>query len=999
MSRPIEAYRQTPAELPLETPPPVAPPVAEGAAVPEGVNPEVQAAVDDVIGPDATRAQRDAAYAQMQQYYDAVASGGDFTGIDPATFRVNTIRALTEAGIPTRFRPEVVAAVDAAIHDTNSSIGGVYLPGATAEQVLAAYQQIEDYVDTVGGLGDAGITAEALPRRTEELLREQGIPTKASAAADYVEDALAGWDDMSQEERLDAVVEASARLEQQTAGLDADAAATIASVALAPIEARIGDIEVAGAFVDAELAPAWTSLATVADRIGGTPQGDAAVNRIADALYASGGGPGNFNLLAPLREQGVGLGVFLRMAEIADSRYTEGATDLFMREIASALDSYVDNGAKPAVEAYSEHTSELNWLLQNLGPGATPEALQQATQDYIDANPGWQERHDELQAEVARQGALLLQQIDALRNLPPGLQDAFGDDAQARIKSLLEGTETGFAIATAAGSDPEAIADLDLPEMVGFADTLGLSDSGLGVVKALATAHVQHNVLGSLANLDTSDPAALAHARAQIATLRNPTIATALGLDPSQLGDLDAAVDELQRTLPQAGETLSQADVEARLARLNSQLDQLDAFHNSQPLGQVFRGIGVAAGVASLWGATSGFIDDPSLEGAVQTLAGAAGLSTAVGDLATGLGAIPETSVWARFSASTTFGKVLGTVGLGLGLVGVVDSLSQGDLAQAGIGAVGVGGGALALFGTASWAGPVGVAIGLVAAAASFGLGIFRANEAEGELEDASRPFLESLGFDEEAAGILSDFSGDGYSSVGVLMQYGSARGLSHDEVVAWVNSLPGQQLENLRDVLNYVADDLEGKYGDFATTTGDGARFDDATYAQLVEDNGGHLLAGELPPESATQFDTALEAMDIELPWQPYGPPAPAPTATELDDEAAEILDGADGAVAVLERYGELRGLDRDQTTGWINAIPTEELERLRTVLEFAHEDLDGASLAEEAPDDARFGDEEFTEIVETEGNLGHLLSGDLVPLSAKQIDAVLEAYGFEVP
>lgn len=868
MSRPIDAYRQSPAELPQQSPPPPATtPAAEEAAVPEGVNPEVQAAVDDVIDPAATAEQRTAAYEDVQQYYDAAASGGDFTGIDPATLRVNAIRTLTDAGIPTRFRPEVVAAVDQTIHAYDTSINGVHLPGATPEQVLAAYQQVEDYVDGVGGLGDAGITAEALPARTEQLLRENAVPTVATAAADYVGDALDGFDDMSDEEQIAALVEASERLERMTADVDPETAAIIAEQALRPIEDRIGDIEVAGVMVDGMLAPAWTSLATVADRVAGTARGDAIVNRLADALYESGGGPGNFNLLAPLREQGVGLGLFLRMAEVADARYGEGATDVFMREVNTALDDFVGNGVQPAIDAYSEHTAELNWLLQNLGPGATPEMLQQATQAYIDANPGWQERHDELQAEVARQGGLLLQQIEALRNLPPGLREEYGDDAEAQIKELLEDPETGFAIATAAGTNPESIAELDLPDMVDFAGTLGLTDSGLNVVKALATAHVQHNVLGSLANLDPSDPSALANARAQIATLRNPSIATALGIDPSQLDQLDTAVDELQRTLPQAGETLSQADVEARLARLNTQLDQLSAFHNSQPLGQVFRGIGVAAGVASLWGATSGFIDDPSLEGAVQTLAGAAGLSTAVGDLATGLGAIPETSVWARFSASTTFGKVLGTVGLGLGLVGVVDSLSEGDLAQAGIGAVGVGGGALALFGTASWAGPVGVVIGFAAAAASFGLSIFRANEAEGELEDASRPFLESLGFDEEAADILSDFSGEGYSSVGLLMRYGESRGLTAVETVAWINDIPGEELGRLRDILNYVADDIDGKYADFPATTSDDARFNDEEYAQVARDNPGHLVLGELPPESAAQLDIALEVLGITVP------------------------------------------------------------------------------------------------------------------------------------
>jgi hypothetical protein len=818
MNRPVEGFPRSPIQLPSDTPAPAPIKAEQDAGVPEGVNEQVQAAVDDVVDPDITPEQRATAYEKVQQYYDAAASGGDFTGYDPDTLRVTAIYAINEAGIATRFRPEVIAAVDQVIDDTNSSIGGVYLEGATSAQVLEAYEQVQ--------AGTAGLAAEALPARAEQLLRDAGIPTVATMATKYVEDALAGFDDMNDQERIDALVEASGRLEQMTAGVDPETAAIITGQALQPIEARMDDVRLAGSLVDQEWAPAWASLATVADRVGGTAQGDALLTRIGNALYDSGGGPGNFSLLSPLREQGIGLGLFLRMAEIADDRYTDGASGIFLREVNSALDTYVEKKVQPAIDAYAEHTSELNWLLQNLGRGATPEMLQQATQDYIDANPGWQEEHDRLQADVAREGGALLQQIQALRNLPSGLQDSFGDDATARIKSLLEDPATGFAIATAAGTDPDAVAGLDLPDMVGFADTLGLTDSGLNVVKSLASAHVQHNVLGSLADLDPSDPAALANARAQIATLRDPAIATALGLDPSQLGDLDTAVDELQRTLPQNGETLSQADVDARLTRLNNRLDQLEAFHNSQPLGQVFRGIGVAAGVASLWGSTTGFIDDPSLEGGVKLLADAAGLSTAVGDLATGLGAIPETSAWARFSASATLGKVLGTVGIGLGLVGVVDSLSKGDLAQAGIGAVGLGGGALALFGTASWAGPVGVAIGFIAAAASFGLGIFRANEAEAELEDASRQFLQSLGYDAEAAKVLSDFSGDGHSSVSLLHQYAEQKGYDlanpadNAAFVDWINEMDPGTLTELRDALNHVIDDYDGDAGKLGSDT-----------------------------------------------------------------------------------------------------------------------------------------------------------------------------------
>ena len=815
MTHTIDGYGQQAPRI--DPPPPPPPPPPEPEPVPEHVNEQSQQAVDETIAEDATAEQRTEAYEEAQQYYDMISSGGDFTGVSDAEMQLAAISRMEENGIPTRFDSEVVAAAGQTVKPYTSTTQGVTLQGATAEQRMDAINLVQEYVDGVGGIGDAGINADALPGRADQILRDAGIPTRSSTTTEFVEEALDGFDDMNDQERIEALGEASNRLEGAIDGMGPEVAAIIVDQALAPIEARMDQVELGGSMVDQMWTPAWTSLATIADQVGGTSRGDALTSRIADAFLDSAGGPGNFQMLAPLREQGAGLELFLEIAAAADANYGEGASGLVMREVERAMDSFVDNELQPALDDYTEHTSELTWLVQNLGPAATPEQLEQVVNEYIESNPGWQETHDELQAQLAGHGGALLQQIAAMQDLPAGLEDGYGADFQARIKEMLEDPETGFAIATAAGTDPESIAELDLPGMVTFASGLGLTNKGLGVVKSLASAHVQQNVVDPLANLDVNDPASIAQARAQIGTLRNPAIATALGLDPSQLGDLDSAVDALQDVLPQNGEVLSQADLESRLTQLDETLEGLGAFDRSQPLGQVFRGIGVAAGVASLWGSASDLISDPSLDAGVRVLTDAAGLAVSTGDLATGLGMIPEGSAWSRFSASQTLGKVLGTVGIGLSLVGVADNLSNGDLAQAGLGLAGVGGSALALFGGSAWAGPVGVTIGLIAAAGSFGLSIHRANEAEAELEGASAPFLQSIGFSESAAEILSDFSGDGYSALTLLAEYAQHKGYNladpadQQEFVDWINGMDADLLGELRNNLNHVIDGYEG--------------------------------------------------------------------------------------------------------------------------------------------------------------------------------------------
>ena len=143
-------YRLPPEDTPVSTPPAAAPATNEGVQ-----SADVRAAVDATISPNATDAQRQAAYEELQGYVDRVAEGGDYEVIDDASMRSLAISVLRQESIPTIYRPEVLDAVDREIS-----------PTASTEQRLEAYRTIQEYVDTVGGIGDAGIIAEALPGRT-----------------------------------------------------------------------------------------------------------------------------------------------------------------------------------------------------------------------------------------------------------------------------------------------------------------------------------------------------------------------------------------------------------------------------------------------------------------------------------------------------------------------------------------------------------------------------------------------------------------------------------------------------------------------------------------------------------------------------------------------------------------------------------------------------------------------------------------------------------------
>lgn len=169
-------YYDRPAEQPVAT----TTPVAAGTPPVTGTQSEdVIAAVDDTLSPDATPEQRQAAYEALQGVVDRAASGGDYEVIQPDSMRYLALYALRQESIPTKYSDEVLAAVDQELS-----------PSASPEQQLEAYETIQEYVDLVGGIGDAGITAEALPTRTAALLAEAGLPTVAQDATAEAERIL-----------------------------------------------------------------------------------------------------------------------------------------------------------------------------------------------------------------------------------------------------------------------------------------------------------------------------------------------------------------------------------------------------------------------------------------------------------------------------------------------------------------------------------------------------------------------------------------------------------------------------------------------------------------------------------------------------------------------------------------------------------------------------------------------------------------------------------------
>jgi hypothetical protein len=149
----------------------VAPEALPGAAVDlladaglPTVTKDVVSAVDQVIGPDASFDQRIAGYRAVAGYVEQVGGVSD-QGITAEALPAQAAQMLRHAGTDVRLRPEVI-----------TSVNGLLADGATAADREAAYATVQRYVDQVGGIGDAGILADALPLKAAHLLADTGNP-------------------------------------------------------------------------------------------------------------------------------------------------------------------------------------------------------------------------------------------------------------------------------------------------------------------------------------------------------------------------------------------------------------------------------------------------------------------------------------------------------------------------------------------------------------------------------------------------------------------------------------------------------------------------------------------------------------------------------------------------------------------------------------------------------------------------------------------------------
>ncbi|WP_104201709.1 LysM peptidoglycan-binding domain-containing protein [Billgrantia saliphila] len=690
--------------------------------------------------------------------------------------------------------------------------------------------------------------------RADAPERVQNALDRSSEARELVDDAAA-WvaEPLSGElEGADTperrTLETIERLDTLTEALGPELVSEVVDALVDEIEAaNQGDLQ---AYGGAMAGPNGTALLMpILDRIAGTEAGDRATSRLAEQL------PVDMNTVRNEMHEAVSSGEAIPSLalEIASLEGVEGFRD----EVFSAVEQFRDHTVAGQAEDYHGHLDELSFLILNGGAAMSEEQLEAAIDDYIASNPDWEVEFEALQERLADSGAGLLKQIEQLQTLP----DDVRADHQSRIDALLDDPNAQLSVSTAFQERPELVSGEAGDALIESFNELGITrDHPLAV--NLAGAYLRENVIVPAADIDPSDPQSLADAQAGLdeALRDNPQLAELLGVTEQELDSIASAFDDL---VPEFTDDFDSQRYAIDVARnLNNTLDKIDGVFRESPYNRGFRASALAIVGSGLANAMQAYGEAPSLRGALQVSIETARVGV---DGAQLVDALLNPAEGSRITHGLKLGgKFVHLFGAGLAGADALARLSQGDVLGAGLNAAVAGGVGFAVFSSSSLAGPVGFGIATLATLVQFGRDAYQTAQHNSRFEtQTTADFLMHAGFSEEAAQVLIDQSGEGYSAVPLLIRYGELHGLTPEQTVAWVNSIP--QGENGATMLSALRDNLHNSLDAF---DGDITQFRaHADGFELASPSLGESRSGSLTPKSQFELDAILPQLGIESP------------------------------------------------------------------------------------------------------------------------------------
>ncbi|HMG49215.1 MAG TPA: LysM peptidoglycan-binding domain-containing protein [Inquilinus sp.] len=657
------------------------------------------------------------------------------------------------------------------------------------------------------------------------------------------------------------------RLDQLTAGTDKTLATRLMTAAVPKIEAANQDSLHGPTGTQLQTGPDGARLLMqVTSRIAGTPDGDAAIQRLAQI--------GFYDRDAVRNAIGAGENPAYALA-LADG----GGTQVFQDDVLAGVDQFRGQVGRD-IDAADKNRLELDWRSANYQGAMTPDQLDSAVAAFKRDNPDWETKQAALDQAVATDGEKLLTQIQALQSLPPGLAGQQGA-ADARVRQILDDPKAMRAMQQAMQANPGM---LDSPATQATIGSLArLSDRGRKLAEEAATQWARRALSDALNPTASGQPQNIAQVKATI-TRFETTGARILGMSDV---DVRKATALLQGALPQPGET--EADVQRRLSTLDQKLEQLvsregiKSFGRREKLGQLFRGIGFAAAAVTLTQSAPKAFADPNVRNVLKASADAAGLSQKSIELMSAVGILGDDNKAVKLlgGSDRPLVKGLGVFGAIFDLANAGDAFERGDVPSGTLYLASATGTVIAALGTGTMAGPVGLTIVVASVIGQMVWGqISKVRESNRFMNDTSAEFLRFAGFDDGPAHALVDQSGEGYSPVPLLVKYAEVKGYDltkPDQQKAftdWINAMPADRLATLRDNIHHTLDAAKGDVGKFGKTDAGDSGYADVNHRPSVNAGRGGTVSqpsvadrirdGDAAPASAAQLDIALGVLGL---------------------------------------------------------------------------------------------------------------------------------------
>ncbi len=616
-------------------------------------------------------------------------------------------------------------------------------------------------------------------------------------------------------------------------------------------------------------------LALIAERIGGTSDGDKAVTRFAAIGFAQRDGIGD---AVAAGAKGTYVAEVSRQGGVDDALLTDS--------IIGPNKTKVDADVK----ALAEHSAELAWLVDNDGKGMTDDELQNAIAKYPDhKGETWKAEDARLRQQLSDDGTEL---IDRLMKLQKTLPAATFENAMTVI--VKKDPSASLAISTALKNNPDLAKEPKSSAVVDFLTSVKIGDLARKYTGELASSILRSKVLDKLKGIKLSDPESVQKAKQAIESLRTETFAKLIGVSGDKKA-LDKAVNAVQKAVDEMAAccTENAADMKSAtvvaLKSLDDDLDQIamqklsnnitndasivKAFAKNTLAGQMLRGVAVVLAAANAYGSASNASDKKDVQSIVKASLDAVGFAQRTADLGVGLGTVSKTSLLGKFGGEWKIVKAASMGELIMGVSAALDAVSAirsfgglgvpQDTTAGIISATSAVGGMMSMtpaLGAAAWAGPVGLGIVAVSVAGKI---VYQGSKDAHKFEHASKAFLKDGGYSEAAAEAFSkqgDFATGvgGTSQMPFLAQYAKLKGKSVQQLQAWANNpkLTPDQLQRVSMHLLQTAGDCDG----------DPSKFTNGPAKQTIINTGGPFGGVVTVANTREAFEDNLRQSGIPL-------------------------------------------------------------------------------------------------------------------------------------